>query len=213
MSDPVVIPMVADTWTLVATATMSAQIYPRGVSPGPPPAMFRFTYRDTGHAAPVNDTGVVIGLGDRDKAAPSYRAEFGEPVDLYVIAIGAAAECEVHEPMASVTPVDRLIVARMVALNMKTDEQNKSGVLNGVAAKHFSPTHVIARVTALTGAPHLDGTFNVGTAADGADILAAQTTTVLHIHGNATIHANVEAADTDAACTLELEVEIVGPQL
>ena len=234
MSDPVLVPLVADTWTLVASAIMSAQVYPRAIAPGPAPALFRYTYRDTGNPAPVNDVGVVVGLGARDGSAPNVLAEFGEPVDLYIMAVSASsgacvAECEVHGPMASATPIDRLIVARCVALNMKTDEQDKAGTLNGVVAKHFTPTHVVARVTATSGALNSDGTFNVGTAADGATILAAATTTgltavgatrqypiptatALTILGNATLHANVENAETGAG-SLELEIEIIGPQL
>jgi hypothetical protein len=98
MSDPVLVPLVADTWTLVATAILSANVDPRGVAPGPPPSMFRYTYRDTGNPAPVNDAGVVVGLGDRDRAAPSVRAEFATAMDLYIMAVGGAAECEVHSP-------------------------------------------------------------------------------------------------------------------
>lgn len=131
MADPVIVPCAADAWTLVATAVLSANVYPRGVAPGPPPSMFRYTYRDTGNAAPANDAGVVVGFGDRDRAAPSVRAEFATAMDLYIMAVGGAAECEVHSPVGDSTamtqPVEiendvAIVAAPVGGINVPSDD-------------------------------------------------------------------------------------------
>ncbi len=230
MSNPATVACAADVWTKVATAITSARIYYSGVAPGPPPSVFRMNYRITGAAAPaVQDLGVVLPFNDRDGGQPSHRAEHGEAVDVYLMPVGNAGQAIVHEPVGGVVALGPWISAKCVGLNVKTDEQDKAGVLNGSAAKKFTPTHAIVTVTATAGALNANGTFNVGTAADANNILAAQTLTglttlgatrqypvptaaALTILGNATLHSNIEFAETGAG-SLEISVEIVGPQL
>lgn len=123
--------------------------------------------------------------------------------------------------------VDDHVRAKCAGLDIKTDESEKSGALDGSGLKHFIPTHIVLQVSATSGALNADGTVNVGTSADGSDIasalpltgltvlgatrqvpLSAATATIL---GNATLYANVEAAETGAG-TLELDVYVLGHQ-
>lgn len=124
--------------------------------------------------------------------------------------------------------VDDHVYSRCAALDIKVDESEKSAALSGLVGKHFIPTHLILTVVTNVGALNADGTINIGTAADGAQIaaavaltgltavgatrvvpLTAQTQTIL---GNATLYANVESAETGVG-TLELDVFIVGRQV
>jgi hypothetical protein len=123
---------------------------------------------------------------------------------------------------------DDHVTARCIGLDLKVDEQNVPAVLSGVVGKTFVPTHIVLKVVTNVGALNADGTVNVGTAADGTQIasalaltgltavgatrvvpLAANTSAVL---GNATLHANVETAETGAG-TLALDVYVIGRQV
>lgn len=120
------------------------------------------------------------------------------------------------------------IVSVCSALDMKVDESEKSDALSGSAAKHFVPTHVVLTVAGTSGALNSDGTINIGTTSDGAQIFSgiattgltavgvcrfypvtAQTYTIL---GNAVLYANVETPETGAG-TLTLDIRIVGVQV
>ncbi len=124
--------------------------------------------------------------------------------------------------------VDDHVSCTIANLDIKTDEQDIGAALTGLVGKHFIPTHLILTVTTNVGALNANGTINVGTAADGAQIasavaltgltavgatrivpLAAMTQTIL---GNDTLHANVEAADTGAG-TLAIGVTVIGRQV
>jgi hypothetical protein len=124
--------------------------------------------------------------------------------------------------------VDDHVVCRVANLDIKTDEQDKSAALNGNGAKHFIPTHLILTVVTNVGGLNANGTVNIGTGADGTQIASAVALTGLTAVGatrvvplvamtqtilaNATLHANVEAADTGAG-TLALDVYILGRQV
>lgn len=119
------------------------------------------------------------------------------------------------------------IVAACVGLDGVTDENEVSAALNGAASKWFVPTHVVVVVAAVGGSIAADGTINVGSTSDGAEILSAQALTGLttvgasrvipvpegtfSLAGNATLYANVESQDTTAT-TLTLDVQILGRQ-
>jgi hypothetical protein len=124
--------------------------------------------------------------------------------------------------------VDDHVSCHCVALDIKADESEKSAALTGLVGKHFIPTHLVLTVTTNVGALNANGTINIGTGADGAQIaaavaltgltavgatrivpLAAMTQTIL---GNATLYANVEAADTGAG-TLAIDVWVIGRQV
>ena len=112
-------------------------------------------------------------------------------------------------------------------LDLKTDEIEVSAALDGVATMNFVPFGIVLQVAATAGALNADGTVNVGTTTDGAEIssalaltgltavgatryvpLAANTASIL---GNATLYVNVEAAETGAG-TLSLDVYVLGRQ-
>ena len=110
--------------------------------------------------------------------------------------------------------VDDHIYAKASAVNIITDESEKTGVLTGDVAKHFVPTHLVIQVATVTGTPATPGAINVGTAADGAQIAAGIALTGLilvgdtrivpisaqtqHLAGNATLYVNVETAEATA---------------
>lgn len=98
MSDPTIVACADGVWTAVAAAVTSARIYYGGVAGGTPPRQIMMTYRPAGGAVPVNDVGVVLPLRDRDGAQASYRAEHGEPTDIYFMPLGGAIEALVHAP-------------------------------------------------------------------------------------------------------------------
>jgi len=120
-----------------------------------------------------------------------------------------------------------MIAARIQNLDLKTDEQDKTGALAGLVTKGFVPAYLVIKVITNVGAVNCDGTINVGTAVDGAQIAAAVALTGLDavdamrfvplaantakILGNATLHANTEAAETGLG-TLAMDVYVVGPQ-
>ena len=122
---------------------------------------------------------------------------------------------------------DDHIRAECLALPVQTDEAEVTGVLNGAVGKAFAPSEVVLVVASETGATAKDGTINVGTTTGGSDILSAQALTNLDdagdtlriplaeadtvILGNATIYANVEAADSTTT-TLVLNVYVLGRQ-
>jgi len=124
--------------------------------------------------------------------------------------------------------VDDHVTARCAALDIKTDEIEVSAALSGDVAKTFVPTHIVLKVVTNVGALNADGTVNVGTAADGAQIASAIALTGLTavgatrvvplaantsaLAGNATVYANVEAAETGAG-TLALDVYVIGRQV
>lgn len=99
MSDPTIVACAKDVWTKVATAVTSARIYVGASATTTTAPCFLMTYRTTGGAAPVGAEGVRIPISDRDDATPSYRAEHGEPVDIYVMATGSAGQATVHAPV------------------------------------------------------------------------------------------------------------------
>jgi hypothetical protein len=119
------------------------------------------------------------------------------------------------------------VVSACVGLDGVTDEDEVSAALNGSASKWFVPTHVVVVVAAVGGTVAADGTINVGSTSDGAEILSAQALTGLStvgasrvvpvpegtfsLAGNATLYANVESEDTTAT-TLTLDVHILGRQ-
>lgn len=123
---------------------------------------------------------------------------------------------------------DDHVTCHVAALDIKTDEQDKSAALTGDAAKAFCPMFLVLKVVTNVGALNSDGTLNVGTAADGSDIASGIALTGLtavgaarvvflgtntaSILGNATLHANVESAETGAG-TLELDVYVIGRQI
>ncbi len=123
---------------------------------------------------------------------------------------------------------DDHVTARCAALDIKTDEIEVSAALSGDVAKTFVPTHIVLKVVTNVGALNADGTVNIGTAADGAQIASAIALTGLTavgatrvvplaantsaLAGNATVYANVEAAETGAG-TLALDVYVIGRQV
>jgi hypothetical protein len=124
--------------------------------------------------------------------------------------------------------VDDHVFAKVTALNMKVDESEQSAALSGAAGKRFLATHILVKSIVNVGATNADGTINIGTAADGAQIAAAVALTgvgavdtarmipiaahAVPVAGNATLYVNVEAAETGVG-TLQLEVTVVGRQI
>lgn len=86
MSAPATVACTADVWTLVASSVLTAQIYPMGNASGVPPRGYRVNYVRAGATAPlVANLGTMIPPADRDGGIPSYRGEFDEKVDVYVM--------------------------------------------------------------------------------------------------------------------------------
>lgn len=131
-------------------------------------------------------------------------------------------------PAAVAAIVDDHVFMTVTGLDMKTDEHEHSAALNGAAGKRFLATHVLVKSTVNVGATNADGTINIGTAADGAQIAAAIALTgigavdtarmiplsahAVPVAGNATLYVNVETAETGAG-TLEIDVTVVGRQI
>jgi hypothetical protein len=123
--------------------------------------------------------------------------------------------------------VDDHVRAEMTGLAAQTDEDEVSAALSGLVSKTFAPAEIAIVVTEATGSIAADGTINVGTTTDGAEILSAQALTGLDTAGksrriplseaqydilaNATLYANVESADSTAT-TLVLSVFVLGRQ-
>lgn len=128
--------------------------------------------------------------------------------------------------LAAIT--DDHVYMSVTGLDMKTDEHEHSGALNGAAGKRFLATHVLVKSSVNVGATNADGTINIGTAADGAQIAAALALTgvgavdtarmiplaahAVPVAGNATLYVNVESAETGAG-TLEIDVFVIGRQI
>jgi hypothetical protein len=127
--------------------------------------------------------------------------------------------------LAAIT--DDHIRATVTGLDMKTDEHEHTAVLNGDVAKLFYATHALVKSSVNVGALNNNGTINIGTAADGAQIAAGLVLTgvgavgtgrmiPISAHaavtaGNATLYINVESAETGAG-TLEIDVAVCGRQ-
>jgi hypothetical protein len=123
--------------------------------------------------------------------------------------------------------VDDHVRASLADLPAQTDESEVSGALSGDVANTFVPGEIVIVCTEATGTVAGDGTINVGTSADGDDILSAQALTGLDTAGkarrvplteaqynilaNATLYVNVESADSTAT-TLVLSVFVLGRQ-
>lgn len=131
-------------------------------------------------------------------------------------------------PVAVAAIVDDHVFAKVTGLDLKTDEQELSATLSGAAGKRFLATHVLVKSSTNVGAVNSDGTINIGTAADGAQIAAALALTgvaavdtarmiplaahSIVVAGNATLYVNVESAETGAG-TLAIDVTVVGRQI
>jgi len=121
--------------------------------------------------------------------------------------------------------VEHLVQAFCTGLAIETDENEVSDALDGDSAESFVATDVILVVTEVDGSVAADGTVNIGTSSDGSELLSAQALTGLDtvgdarwiplseatfvIAGDATIYANVEAADSTAT-SLTLDVYLIG---
>jgi hypothetical protein len=159
-----------------------------------------------------------IGIGPEHGVAKSRLNSLIDAVNANVVATDSLEDVvnENGDVSATCTP-----------LPVQTDESEVSDALNGVSTKSFSPREVILKVVSASGSVAADGTVNVGTSADGDDILSAQALTGLdsagktrrvplseatyNIAANATLYANVESADSTAT-TLVLSAIIVGKQ-
>jgi hypothetical protein len=124
--------------------------------------------------------------------------------------------------------VDDHVYMKVTGLDMKTDEHEHSAALSGAAGKRFLATHILVKSSLNVGAVNSDGTINIGTAADGAQIAAGVALTgvaavdtarmipiaahAVPVAGNATLYVNVESAETGAG-TLEIDVTVVGRQI
>lgn len=124
--------------------------------------------------------------------------------------------------------IDDHVFMSVTGLDMKTDEHEHSGALNGSAAKLFLATHLLFKSTVNVGGLNADGTINVGTSADGAQLVSGQALTGIGavgtarmvplaahgivVAGNATLYVNVESPETGAG-TLEIDVFVVGRQI
>jgi len=123
---------------------------------------------------------------------------------------------------------DDHVFMSVTGLDMKTDEHEHSGALNGLVGKRFLATHIFVKSSLNVGALNANGTINIGTAADGAQIAAGVALTgvtavdtgrmipiaahAVPVAGNATLYVNVESAETGAG-TLEIDVFVVGRQI
>jgi hypothetical protein len=124
--------------------------------------------------------------------------------------------------------VDDHVYMQVTGLDMKTDEHEHSAALNGAAGKRFLATHLLIKSSLNVGALNADGVINVGTAADGAQLVSGAVLTgigavgtarmvpiaahAVPVAGNATLYVNVETAETGAG-TLEIDVTVVGRQI
>jgi hypothetical protein len=109
---------------------------------------------------------------------------------------------------------DHTMAVKLAGLNCMVDENEVSAQLTGDVGKKFSPTHIVVTVATVTGTPATPANINVGTAADGAQILSNSALTGLilvgdtrmiplsagtfNLAGNATLYANVESAEATA---------------
>lgn len=123
--------------------------------------------------------------------------------------------------------VDDHIRAEIPGNDVTTDESEVSAALSGNVGDQFSPTFVVLTVTHVGGVIAADGTINVGTTTDGAEILSGHVLTGLttvgtqrhipvkgntfDILGNATIYCNIESEDSTAT-TLTIDCHVLGRQ-
>ena len=80
MADPVIVPIVKDTWTLVALNQTTGMVHILDVGPD----NYAYTYRDTGGAAPANPA-------TDDEAIsfnPSLQISAAAGIDVYVMTRG-----------------------------------------------------------------------------------------------------------------------------
>lgn len=87
MADPAVITCTADTWVVVATAVKSGEIHRLSELP----SKYLQTYRDTGGAAPTDDTDAAEVFWGSTSATISNTVD----IDVYVKAIGKAGKVRV----------------------------------------------------------------------------------------------------------------------
>jgi hypothetical protein len=120
------------------------------------------------------------------------------------------------------------VKAICLTVDLKNAASDIAGVLNGSAALKFIPTHIVMTVAAAAGALNANGTLNIGTTSNGAEISSALALTGLtttgatrvfplaahsvSVAGNATLYANMQAAETGAG-TATINVHILGYQL
>jgi hypothetical protein len=134
----------------------------------------------------------------------------------------------VQNALDQLAAYDKSVVAEAAALDIKTDESEVTGDLNGKTGLAFIPQEVVLICTEATGTVAADGTINVGTTTDGAEILSGQALTGLDTAGairriplaeatyeiaaDATLYVNVESAESTAT-TLVIKAQIAGRQV
>lgn len=204
MAAPVVVPCPANAWTQVAANVMSARIYATNSAPH----LYRVTYRPTGDPAPGNLEGAIIMMGDRDKAMPSYRANHGEAVDIYVWPVADAGEVEVHSPMGGSLAVLLAQAAASLAVIDDWDEADRAKVnpiagQAGVAAGAGNVSATTQRMLLATDEPHFGA---VGAASDVDGVIHGQ----LRYAGEAIEAARVLLGTIDADTSLLSSTVTVG---
>lgn len=80
MADPVIVPIVKDTWTLVALNQTIGKVHILDVSPD----NYAYTYRDTGETAPANPATDNEGVS----FDPSLQISAAAGIDVYVMTRG-----------------------------------------------------------------------------------------------------------------------------
>jgi len=81
---PVAVPLVADTWTIVATGVTTGVVQRKSTAPN----VYRFTTVPTGDAAPTDDSLAWLGFGCDNSEIISDSAA----IDVYVKAVNVAGE-------------------------------------------------------------------------------------------------------------------------
>lgn len=166
----------------------------------------------------VNDTHTAGDGSDHADVGTNSSHTAGDGSDHADVATNTAAIAAI---------VDDHVRAICTGMAIQTDENEVSGALSGDVANAFSPAEIVLVVTEVTGAVAGDGTVNIGTSADGAEILSAQALTGLSVAGdvrriplpeaaatilaNATLYANVEAADSTVT-TMAITAYVLGRQ-
>ena len=108
MTTPATVSCTADVWTLAAASVLNVQIFAMGNDGGVPPRGYRVNYVQAGATAPiVTNLGTMIPPTDRDGGIPSYRGDFDEKVDIYVMPRANDGAVLVH----SADPQDTTIVS------------------------------------------------------------------------------------------------------
>lgn len=144
--------------------------------------------------------------------------------DLSGIGIGPEHGVAMSRINSLITEVnDRNVKVTVAGLNLKTDESEVSGSLDGDSTKKFYATGILVWVTAADTATG-NATINVGTTTGGAQIASAAVVslttvgsylyipTLKHtlVAGNATIYVNVESVDSGTGITIS--AKIIGKQ-